>query len=70
MKEFSLSDTMNKLAELKFPYETEENCPDTFTRELRNGTITMLRNAYIMGACEILKAYAKDEENKQSKTEK
>jgi hypothetical protein len=70
MKESSLNDLLNKIAELKFPYETEDKCPDQFTRDLRNGTIDMLRNAYILGACDILKGYAKDEEKKQSKTEK
>lgn len=53
-----LKDMLEKLAELKFPYETEETCKDQFTRDMRNGVISMLRNAYILGACDILKGYA------------
>lgn len=54
-------DMLERLAELKFPYETEETCKDRFTRDLRNGVISMLRNAYILGACDILKGYATEE---------
>ena len=56
----NLKETLNKLAELKFPYETIETSGDKFTLDLRNGTIDMLRYAYILGACDILKAYAKE----------
>ena len=56
----NLKETFEKLAELKFPYETIETSGDKFTLDLRNGTIDMLRNAYILGACDILKAYAKE----------
>lgn len=56
-----LKDTLEKLAELKFPYETEETCKDKFTRDLRNGVIKMLRDAYILGACDILKGYATEQ---------
>ena len=52
-----LKDTLEKLAELKFPYETEETCKDKFTLDLRNGVIKMLRDAYILGACDMLKGH-------------
>jgi len=70
MKNTNLKEALEGLARLKFPYETLETSGDKLTLELRNSTIDMLRDAYILGACDILKAYAKDEENKQSKTEK
>ena len=59
MKNTNLKEKLEALAKLKFPYETIETSGDKFTRDLRNGTIDMLRNAYILGACDILKAYAK-----------
>ena len=56
----NLKETLEELAKIKFPYETIETSGDKFTRDLRNGTIDMLRNAYILGACDILKAYTKE----------
>ena len=59
MKNTSLKENLENLAKLKFPYETIETCGDTSTLELRNGIVDMLRNAYVLGACDILKAYSK-----------
>ena len=59
MKNTSLKENLENLAKLKFPYETIETCGDEFTLELRNGVINMLREAYILGACDILNAYSK-----------
>lgn len=59
MKNTSLKENLENLAKLKFPYETIETCGDKFTLELRNGIVDMLRNAYVLGACDILKAYSK-----------
>ena len=56
----NLKETLETLAELKFPYETIESSGDKFTLDLRNGIVDMLRNAYVLGACDILKAYAKE----------
>ena len=64
MKNTNLKENLENLAKLKFPYETLENCGDKFTLEFRNSVIDMLRNAYVLGACDILKAYAKEESNK------
>ena len=59
MKNTNLKEKLEELAKVKFPYETIESSGDKFTLELRNGIIDMLRNAYVLGACDILKAYAK-----------
>lgn len=61
MKKTNLKETLEELAKVKFPYETIETSGDKFTLDLRNGTIDMLRKAYILGACDILKGYVKDE---------
>ena len=64
MKNTNLKEALEGLAKLKFPYETIENSGDKFTLELRNSIVDMLRNAYVLGACDILKAYSKEESNK------
>ena len=64
MKNTNLKESLEELAKLKFPYETIETSGDKFTLELRNGIVDMLRNAYVLGACDILKAYADEEINK------
>lgn len=60
MKNTNLKEALEGLAKLKFPYETLETSGDKFTLDLRNGIVDMLRDAYVLGACDILKAYAKE----------
>jgi hypothetical protein len=40
---------MSEIAEKKFPYETEKECKDEFTRNLRNGIIDLLRQTFDLG---------------------
>lgn len=40
---------MSRIAEKKFPYETEKECKDEFTRNLRNGIIDLLRQTFDLG---------------------
>ena len=40
---------MSEIAEKKFPYDTEKECKDEFTRKLRNGIIDLLRQSFDLG---------------------
>ena len=40
---------MSEIANAVFPYDTEKECKDEFTRNFRNKFIDLLRKAYDMG---------------------